>query len=209
MLLCGSSGSAQKKKMIIRFLGGIATLFVAVLVMAGGTSAQTSPSKEFGVKIKNFGQMDERFYRGARPKEDDYASLKALGIQTILDLQEEPKEYAKAAAEAAGLRYVNIPIKDKSYPTEENVAAFLAAVDDPETGVFFAHCAGGRHRTGDMGALYRFVKYGWGFDQAYREMKNYDFYSSWGHGKQKDFVEDYAARYEAARAATASASSSN
>ena len=24
------------------------------------------------VKIKNFGQMDERFYRGARPKDEDY-----------------------------------------------------------------------------------------------------------------------------------------
>jgi hypothetical protein len=34
-------------------------------------------------------------------------------------------------------------------------------------------------------------------------MKNYDFYTSWGHGKQKDFVVDYAAKYDAQRAAAA------
>jgi hypothetical protein len=40
------------------------------------------------------------------------------------------------------------------------------------------------------------TKYGWDLDKAYKEMKNYDFYSSWGHGKQKDFVIDYAAKLE-------------
>ncbi len=140
--------------------------------------------------------MDERFYRGARPKEKDFAALKALGINTIIDLTENQK-YDPAAVEAAGLRYIKLPIRDKGYPTEENVAAFLAAVNDKDTGVFYVHCAGGRHRTGDMGALYRFTKYGWDFTKAYEEMKNYDFYTSNGHGKQKDFVVDYAAKMEA------------
>jgi protein tyrosine/serine phosphatase len=179
-----------------------ALTFFFVLSFCAAAIAQTSPRKDFpGVTIKNFGQMDERFYRGARPKEGkgQYAALKALGIQTVIDLTDDAEPYAKAEAEGAGLRYVNLPIIDKSYPTPENVEAFLKLVDDQSTGVFYLHCAGGRHRTGDMGALYRFVKYGWGFDQAYEEMKNYDFYSSWGHGKQKDFVEDYAVKYEAVR----------
>lgn len=166
---------------------------------------QTSPRKDFpGIKISNFGKMDDRFYRGARPKADDYVALKALGIKTVIDLQEKPKGYEKAAAEAAGLRYVNIPIADKSYPKQEQLDAFLKLLDDPETGVFFAHCAGGRHRTGNIGALYRFTKYGWGFDQAYQEMKNYDFYTRWGHGKQKDFVVDYAAKMDKERELAAS-----
>ena len=147
--------------------------------------------------------MDERFYRGAQPKKGQYQALKELGINTVIDLQEEPEDYARAEAESAGLRYVNIPIVDKAYPTAENIDMFLKTVDDPATGVFFTHCAGGRHRTGDMGALYRFTKYGWGYDQVYKEMKNYDFYSSWGHGKQKDFVVDYAAKAAGQRAASA------
>ena len=161
--------------------------------------AQTAPSKDFSnIKIRNFGQMDERFYRGARPQEKDFAALKALGINTVIDLTEDQK-YEQAAVEAAGLRYVKVPIRDKGYPTEENIAAFLAAVDDKDTGVFYVHCAGGRHRTGDMGALYRFTRYGWNFDKVYQEMRNYDFYTSNGHGKQKDFVVDYAAKMEAQR----------
>jgi protein tyrosine phosphatase (PTP) superfamily phosphohydrolase (DUF442 family) len=147
--------------------------------------------------------MDENFYRGAQPKKGKYAGLKDLGINTVIDLQEEPEAYSRAEVEALGMKYVNIPIVDKSYPTPENIEMFLKVIDDPSTGKFFAHCAGGRHRTGDIGAVYRFEKYGWDFAKVYREMKNYDFYSSWGHGKQKDFVEDYAVKMESQRMAAA------
>ena len=145
--------------------------------------------------------MDERFYRGGQPKKGSYAALKALGIHTVIDLQENTKDYEKAEVEAAGMKYVNIPMPDKEYPSEANVALFLKTVDDPETGTFYVHCAGGRHRTGDMGAVYRFNKYGWDYDKVYEEMKNYDFYTSWGHGKMKDFVVDYAAKIKAEQAA--------
>ena len=42
-----------------------------------------------------------------------------------------------------------------------------------------------------MGAVYRYQFYNWNFDQVYKEMKQYDFYTTWGHGAFKDFVEDY------------------
>jgi protein tyrosine/serine phosphatase len=94
-------------------------------------------------------------------------------------------------------------MKDGGYPEAEHIEQFLKLANDPETGVFFAHCAGGRHRTGITGAAYRMTKYGWDIDKAYKEMKNYDFYSSWGHGKQKDFVYDYAAKLAAEKQTTA------
>jgi protein tyrosine/serine phosphatase len=77
----------------------------------------------------------------------------------------------------------------------------MKTVDDPSTGKFFVHCAGGRHRTGSMGAVYRFEKYGWGYEQVYAEMKQYDFYTSWGHGDFKSFVEDYAKQMQSRHAA--------
>jgi tyrosine-protein phosphatase SIW14 len=136
--------------------------------------------------------MDERFYRGAQPKkEEDYKALAALGIKTVIDLQDDPKPYEKPMVEALGMRYVNIPMEGKTYPKKEWVDAFLQVVNDPKTGKFYVHCAGGRHRTGSMGAVYRFTKYGWNFDQVYAEMKKFDFYTSWGHGDYKKFVEDY------------------
>ena len=174
-------------------LGALASLLVFAVMAA----AQSAPQADLSnVKIKNFGQMDERFYRGAQPKENDYESLKALGINTVVDLQAEPKEYEKRLVESLGMRYVNIPMVGKKYPTEAAVSAFMKLVDDPATGKFYVHCAGGRHRTGAMGAVYRFTKYNWNYDQVYAEMKKYDFYTSWGHGDFKTFVQDYWARMQ-------------
>ena len=57
--------------------------------------------------------MDDRFYRGARPGKKDFAALKALGISTIIDLTDNTPG-RRGLAEAAGLKYVNIAIPDKS-----------------------------------------------------------------------------------------------
>jgi protein tyrosine/serine phosphatase len=165
---------------------------VAIFAFAMTAFAQSAQQADFSnIKIKNFGQMDERFYRGAQPKKDDYESLKALGIKTVIDLQAEPTEYEKQIVESLGMRYVNIPMVGKKYPEAQHVATFMKLVDDPTTGKFYVHCAGGRHRTGVMGAVYRFHKYHWNYDQVYSEMKKFDFYTSWGHGDFKTFVQDY------------------
>jgi protein tyrosine/serine phosphatase len=126
-------------------------------------------------------------------------ALKSIGIDTIIDLTDNTPE-ERGLAEAAGLKYVNIAIPDKSYPTQAAVDEFLKVANDPATGKFFVHCAGGRHRTGDMGALWRFANYGWNYDQAMQEMNNFDFYSS-GHKDALKFVVDYAQKYQIARAA--------
>jgi protein tyrosine/serine phosphatase len=157
----------------------------------------TAPSDFPNIRIKNFGQMDEYFYRGAQPKPGDYETLAALGIKTIIDLRDDATSYEKPEAEAAGIRYVNIPMNDKKKPPEEQVSTFMALVDDPANRPFYVHCAGGRHRTGLVGAVYRYNKYGWDFDQVYQEMKNYDYYSRWGHGSIKDYVEEYYVRMKA------------
>jgi len=172
----------------------ILTILFALSALSFGKGKESSfPS----VKIRNFGQMDERFYRGARPKVDDYKALAALGIQTVIDLTDNSKEYEQPAVEAAGLRYVNIPMVDKSYPSMDQVNEFLKVVDDPATGKFFLHCAGGRHRTGVLGAVYRFNHDRWNLEQAMAEMNQYDFGSGMGHGKQKSFVKDYWEQFQA------------
>ncbi|HEX8141328.1 MAG TPA: tyrosine-protein phosphatase [Pyrinomonadaceae bacterium] len=168
--------------------GAWVTLLLISIVSYGQAAHQVAFSN---IKIKNFGQMDERFYRGAQPKKEDYKDLAALGIHTVIDLQAEPKDYEKPMVESLGMKYVNIPMVGKAYPKQEWVDAFLKVVNDPATGKFYVHCAGGRHRTGSMGAVYRFTKYGWNYDQVYAEMKKYDFYTSWGHGDFKTFVQDY------------------
>ena len=173
---------------------------LAVLLLAAGVSAQeqaTTTASSTSVRIKNFGQMDDRFYRGAQPGKKDYKDLAALGIKTIIDLRGDPEPSEQSLVESLGMKYINIPMIEKKYPTPEATAAFLKTVNDPATGKFFVHCAGGRHRTGAMGAVYRFQFYDWNFDQVYKEMKDYDFYTSWGHGAFKDFVKDYYTKAQA------------
>ena len=173
---------------------------IAVLSLATVSSAQQPSEDAPKIKIKNFGQMDERFYRGAQPKEKDYKALAQLGIRTIIDLREDPEAYEKPMVESLGMTYVNIPMIAKKYPTPEALDQFLKTVNNPDTGKFYVHCAGGRHRTGVMGAVYRFQFYNWNFDQVYKEMKQYDFYTSWGHGAFKDFVQDYFAQTQQGKA---------
>src|SRR3989454_4212251 len=183
-----------------------------MIVLAIGTAAVAKRHSDpafSNVKIRNFGKMDNRFYRGAQPDESDYQDLKALGMNTVIDLQDHPTSYEKRDVEALGMRYVNIPMSDSSYPKQASIDAFLKLVNDPTTGKFFAHCAGGRHRTGVVGAVYRFNVNHWGYDQAYAEMKDYDFYTRFGHGDLQKYVQDYAQRMPSATAAPSSISQKN
>jgi len=178
----------------------LSVLFAVVaLVLASSVTAFTQELNKTDVSkvdIKNFGQMDDRFFRGAQPKENQYQELAALGITTVIDLQDDPTSYEKQNVEALGMKYINIPMSDKDYPPSAKIEQFLKLVNDPSTGKFYVHCAGGRHRTGVMGAVYRFNLYNWNYDQVYAEMKKYDFYTRWGHGDMKKFVQDYATSFQ-------------
>ena len=170
----------------------ISTAVLVVFAIATAAVAKTHSDPAFSnINIKNFGKMDDRFYRGAQPAESDFKDLKALGINTVIDLTDQPTSYERRDVEALGMSYVNIPMSDSSYPKEEQINAFLKLVNDPATGKFYVHCAGGRHRTGVMGAVYRFNVNHWNLDQVYAEMKDFDFYTRFGHGDLKTFVEDY------------------
>ena len=63
----------------------------------------------------------------------------------------------------------------------QNRAQFLKLVNDPANQPVFVHCQGGRHRTGVMTAVYRMTRDGWNPEQAYQEMKQYNFEGFPGH----------------------------
>lgn len=167
------------------------TLFAVALLLSVPTFAQTAPGSFPNINIKNFGQMDERYYRGAQPEPSDYAALKSLGVQTVIDLRNDPTDYEKKDVEALGMKYVNLPFSGWKYAKDTQVEEFMKLMNDPSTGVVYVHCKAGKHRTGLTGAVYRLEKYGWDYDKAYKEMKNYD-YSSWPvHYNIKSYVQDY------------------
>lgn len=170
---------------------------IAVLVCSIALIANAVPDHKRAasggmiVEVENFGKMNEHLYRGAQPKGRNYDQLAAIGVKTILDLREDSRDGAQADAERAGLQYINLPLRDKKYPQTDAAARFLEIVNNSANWPIYMHCAGGRHRTGAMGAVYRMTIDGWNVEQAYQEMKQYDFYTSRGHECFKDYVYDY------------------
>jgi protein tyrosine/serine phosphatase len=151
--------------------------------------------------VKNFGKVNDHIYRGAQPDGDEYKKLAAIGIKTIIDLRERPEKDARRLAEDAGLQYVNIGLNDRRPPTESESNHFLQLVNDENNWPVYVHCAGGRHRTGVLMAIYRMEVDGWDARRAYEEMKEYKFYSRFGHGDMKDYVFEYFDKMKARRAA--------
>ena len=192
-------------KNLMRLTLAFATLLLA---LAGISNAQVSKTSEAfpNVTIKNFGQMDANYYRGGQPKQNEYGQLKNLGVNTIIDLRNDPEAYEKTSAESLGMKYINIPMDDAEYPTEETIARFLKEINDPANGTMYVHCKGGKHRAGVTGAVYRMTKYGWSYDQAFAEMERFKFDTSWGRKVMKTFVQDYAAKMDKAKTATTAAS---
>ena len=165
------------------------TVVVCLLsTLAVALSAQRDASK---IRIKNFGCINENFYRGAQPREKDYADLAAAGVKTVVDLQEDGEAREQELVETAGMKFYRIGLSDSSWPSSEKSAQFLKIVNDPANQPVFIHCHGGKHRAGAMTAIYRMTHDGWSADRAYAEMKQYDFESGFGHGALKAYVYDY------------------
>ena len=162
--------------------------FVLLLALAGViTSAQkvvTPPG------IKNFGKVNDTYYRGSQPNQSQVAALKAMGVKTIIDLRRDFIPEERQWAVEQGMNYFNIPLQASKGATKEQTEYFLRLVNDPANGPVFVHCKGGRHRTGAMTAVYRITHDGWTAEQAFEEMKKYDFNDSifGGPSGQKKFV---------------------
>jgi protein-tyrosine phosphatase len=185
--------------------GLIAFVFITMTAVGSNNAAAAGSPVDFlknrtsslqpislaGISISNFGVVDGHIYRGEQPAGKDYSALAAIGVKTIIDLRDDAKSTSKRDAQAAGLRYINIAIDGHGTPTDAQAAEFLKDIDDPGNGVVYVHCAGGRHRTGSMIAIYRMVEDGWTIDQAYKEMLAYDFYTGGGHGGFKTYVYSY------------------
>ena len=94
-------------------------------------------------------------------------------------------------AERAGMKFYRIPLDETAAPAPEQAAEFLRLVNDPANQSVFVHCAGGRHRTGTLTAIYRETHDGRTADRAFEEMKRYEFLKNGDHSRLKAFVYDY------------------
>ncbi len=187
-----------------RYLGLMAMLLVI------GLSAAYAPApflravqvaETSATSIKNFGKVNENYYRGSQPTEIEFAQLRKLGIKTVIDLRKDNRVEEAAWVAKTGMQYFNIPLKASRAATEVETDYFLKLVNDQANWPVYVHCKGGRHRTGALTAAYRITHDGWTADRAFTEMREYDFDHGFfgGPAAQKKFVFSF---YEKHRAAT-------
>lgn len=168
------------------------TALTAMLVLTG-VAVSVTQNQPAANTLENFGRINQNYYRGSQPIGDEFAQLKALGIKTVIDLRVDKDPGEPERVLGLGMQYFNIPLKASKPATAEQTDYFLKLVNDPANFPVYVHCKGGRHRTGALTAVYRITHDGWTADQAWEEMKMFEFNSGLfgGPKAQKKFVYTY------------------
>jgi uncharacterized protein (TIGR01244 family) len=144
----------------------VALLLVGLLQAAPAAQGQGDPT------IRNFLQVNKDFCTGGQPRPEHFAELKSRGVKTVLNLRtpgEHRAEEEKATVEAAGMRYVNIPVVYTA-PTFEQVDEFLRITDDPANRPMFVHCTAAI-RVGGFWLIRRVMRDGLTWDAALEEAR--------------------------------------
>jgi protein tyrosine/serine phosphatase len=142
--------------------------------------------------LTNIGRVANGIFRGAQPKPEGYATLKAMGVRTVIHLRTRHGE--KEAVEAAGMRYVEIPMNMWKNVDPAAVRKTLSVMTDPANQPVFVHCSRGADRTGVVAAVYRMEVDGWSEAEAEAEMEAFGFHEFWS--QLKEFVRRYKGRAE-------------
>jgi uncharacterized protein (TIGR01244 family) len=137
--------------------------------------------------------VDERVTTGGQPVAGAFAKLAGLGFRAVLDMRTEAEGHdaalARSQAEAAGLRYFNLPVESAA-PRPEQVDEFTRAVGDKRNHPLFVHCASG-NRVGAFWLIYRVIEDGWTLERAQAEAERVGLRSE----SLKRFALDYVAAH--------------
>jgi uncharacterized protein (TIGR01244 family) len=122
--------------------------------------------------VRNYSRVDATVGCGGQVDPAAMASLRKEGYVSVINLREagEPGadvEAGRAAAKAAGLRYIHLPF-NVAKPDSKVVDSFLAAVADKSNQPVFIHC-GSANRVGGMWMIKRALQDKWPVEKARAE----------------------------------------
>jgi protein tyrosine phosphatase (PTP) superfamily phosphohydrolase (DUF442 family) len=128
--------------------------------------------------VPNLHKVSDSLYRSAQPSAEGMANLKAIGIETIVNLRSFHSDRNEIGN--TGLSYEHIYMK-AWHPEEEDAVRFLQIVTNPKRTPVLVHCQHGADRTGIMCALYRVAIQNWKKEEALREMTQggFGFHEIW------------------------------
>jgi len=137
--------------------------------------------------LSNVGRVAPGVYRGAQPEVAGYATLKKMGIKTVINLRTSMSE--RAAVEAAGMQSFEVPMEMSRDGLRARVDRAVALMADPANQPVFVHCRHGQERTGIVVAAYRMKIQGWPLADAEAEMQAFGFNNVWVNYKR--FIRSY------------------
>jgi uncharacterized protein (TIGR01244 family) len=152
----------------------------------GATVPRLYPSPAY---LPNFHFVDDRIYRGAQPAPQGWNILANLGVKLVIDLRRDGElgehwiRAEQAAVEAAGMRYVSVPMSGWAAPDRQQILRVLASLESGQR--VFVHCRAGKDRTGTVIACYRIVHNHWSNQRALSET------TSLGMGPRKVAMQEY------------------
>ncbi len=130
--------------------------------------------------LPNLHKVSDRLYRSAQPSAEGMKNLKAMGIETVVNLRSLHSDRDEIGE--AGLTYERIYMK-AWHAEEEDVVRFLRIITNSKRGPVLVHCQHGADRTGTMCAVYRVAVQGWTKEEAIKEMAQggFGFHGIWGN----------------------------
>jgi len=158
----------------------------ALLLFNAAYGAETSPAnrpahwaKPIQMEgVPNLHKVSDTLYRSAQPSAEGMKKLKAMGIETVVNLRSSHSDRDEIAE--TGLAYEHIYMK-AWHPEEEEAVRFLQIVTNPKRSPVLLHCQHGADRTGTMCVLYRVAVQGWSKEEALKEMTQggFGFHGIW------------------------------
>ena len=148
--------------------------FLTLSLIAGiiaAASAQELRKQDFPGAV-NYTRVNATVGCAGATTPDVIPALKREGYVSIINLRVASERGAnvegeKSLAEAAGLKYIHLPL-DPSAPDPTVVDAFLRSVIDPKNQPVFIHCASA-NRVGAVWLVKRVLQDGWSTERALAE----------------------------------------
>ncbi len=140
------------------------------LLLAVPALAQVTKSEMAGVR--NYSRVDATVGCGGAVDPAAMTALRKEGYVSVINLRQATEagadiEAGRAAAQAAGLKYLHMPF-NVAAPDAKVVDGFLAAVADKSNQPVFIHC-GSANRVGGMWMIKRVLQDGWAIERARTE----------------------------------------
>jgi len=127
-----------------------------LLAPAVGQDAGRAPVQDLAGLLPGFRMPLPGLHTGGQPNREQFEAAARAGLRTVINLRADGEagfEWERAAAQAAGVRYVHIPVAGAAALTRENVERLDAALHEAlAEGPALLHCASG-NRVGALLAL--------------------------------------------------------